>query len=208
MRYWIMRLFLAERPRPPLFDGLGIGGRLPSRQEYLAAVFGADIAFRHRKRNYVYKAFPADDAQYLAGVIGRERALAISLPPEQKFAPSSVTDWETANVFLNTSGGVDGQKIAMQDINTIGKPLSVIRSLVDHINSEHKDADWQITVNAITSQEGFWTAVERNKNHISEIDLNFAVPNIWGGTEETTTALRGRLETLWHGLEIGGRQRI
>ena len=78
----------------------------------------------------------------------------------------------------------------MQAVRIVGQPLNVFRSLADHINHNNTNADWAISVNAITSEQEFWTAVDRYKGRIAELDLNFVAPNIWGGTTETENALK------------------
>ncbi|MGY4466850.1 D-lyxose ketol-isomerase [Bradyrhizobium sp. LB9.1b] len=79
------------------------------------------------------------------------------------------------------------QLAAMQQ--SVGHPLPVFRSLVGHLNQTFSEGDWLIEVNPVTTKEEFWSVADRYKGHIAEVDLSFAVPNIWGGQSETEKAL-------------------
>ena len=73
--------------------------------------------------------------------------------------------------------------------NVLGDPTAIFGSLASHINSA-ETSDWLIEINPITRRDEFWSAAQRYSGHISEIDLHFAVPNIWDGEFETEKALR------------------
>lgn len=197
MKYWMMRLFLTSRH-------MGLFSTLPpseSRKQYLSRIFGADINFQHRKKPYVYKAFNVGATEYLMGVVGKEHTISVGSSPTESFARKAVPDWQTSNVFVDPSGESDGQKVAMQDVRVVGQPLNVFRSLADHINHTNQTADWNISVNAITSEQEFWSAVARYKGRIAELDLNYVAPNIWGGTSETENALK-KLHTENNAQEV------
>jgi hypothetical protein len=185
MRYVMMRLSLARRDEGTIFQGLP---PRQSRQVYLQEVFGQEIQFEHYANTYVYEPFRSPEQEKIAGVIGREHGVVIGRPPEEKFAREEISDWETANVLIDSSDHPDGQKVAMQV--ALGQPPAIFRSLVDHINETHQAAEWIVAVYPITRREEFWTAVERYRGHITEVDFSFAVPNIWGGQTETEKALR------------------
>ena len=162
----------------------------PTRQEFLRRVFGGEIRFLHRKMNYVYKPYFEIGQRFAVGVIGREQTITISGPPEEEFAPRTIIDWETSNVFVDTSASADGQVLAMQQVVAIGQPLSVLRSLVDHINFQNSSEEWAVAVNPMTRHEEFWSIARKNKGGIQELDLNFVTPNIWGAKEATEVALK------------------
>lgn len=159
-----------------------------SRQDYIKTVFSKEIRFEHYGRAFVFEPFesPLDDK--ITAVLGREDAVTVAGPPEQKFAHSDVSSWDTANVLIDASQSEAGQKAAMQT-NVLGDPTAIFRSLASHINSA-ETSDWLIEINPITRRDEFWSAAQRYSGHISEIDLHFAVPNIWDGESETEKALR------------------
>lgn len=185
MRYTMMQLFLTRRVAEG--DLLSLLEPAQTRKQYLDRVFAKEVRFQHYNRPHVYKPFPmVADRSHIVGVIGKEHTITVAGPPEESFVPKPVEDWETANLLLDPSE--TEQRAAMQA--AVGSPLHIFRSLVDYINLANPDADWTIMANAVTRTEQFWSAVERNKGHIAEIDLSFVVPNIWGGSSETEKALK------------------
>lgn len=187
MRYWMMRLFLVSRAEGTIFATLE---PKETRQQYIQRAFGSEMRFQYRGEPLVYKPFKSPIDSFICAVIGREHPVTVSGPPEEQFAPKTVPDWEHANIFIDSSGGNEGQKIAMQQVGVVGQPLAVMRALVDYINFSQSNAEWSIAANPITRKEEFWSAVDRYKDHIKELDLEFVTPNIWGGESATEKALK------------------
>ena len=150
----------------------------------------SDIRFEHRNDPFAYHYFQILEDRYIVAAVGRETSQIIGLPPEKGFEHKAVPDWETANVFLDISSSGDGQKIAMQNVSDIGTPLPIFRSVIDHINDAQPDSDWLMAANPITKRDEFWGVAKRHQGRISEIDLRFVPPNIWGGASETEKALK------------------
>lgn len=149
-----------------------------TRSKYLAQVFGSDHIFRYWQKNYVYKAFTDKVVDnFVLGVIAREHTVTISGPPQEQFAHKDVPDWDTANVFLDSSDHSDGQKLACQSVRGMGEPIALFRHLVDQINAENQSADWALSVNPITNEKDFWQIAKRYEGKIGELDLNFIAPN-------------------------------
>lgn len=190
MQYSMMRLFLANRKQPDLFRDRDVRSAPLSRADFLRAVFAAEVRFVHANRIHVYTPYPSSDPNILAGIVARERTVTIGKPPEEGYKKEIVPDWDTANVFIDVSGDLDGQKVAMQESDVAARPIAVFRSLTDYLNETYVTSDWLISVNTITSEQGFWDAVAKYRGNITEIDLVFAAPNIWGGKTETENALK------------------
>jgi hypothetical protein len=186
----MMRLFLADRFAGTLWEDEPRDTEHSTREEYLRSVFTNEVRFKHRKQTYVFTPYPSPSGAILTGVVAREHTITVGRPPEENYQKADVPDWDTANVFIDVSGHDDGQKVAMQDVGSVGAPLSVFRSLADYINRREQLADWLIAVNSITSDKDFWKVVAENQGHITEIDLVFAAPNIWGGVSETEKGLK------------------
>jgi hypothetical protein len=189
LQYWMMRLFLADRLAGTLFEEGPVSRRL-SRENYLRKAFASEIRFSHRKRVHVYTPFPDAGDSILSGVVAREHTITIAKSPEEKYQKEDVPDWDTANVFIDVSDEADGQKVAMQDVTSVGSPLAIFRSLVDHINGADRGSDWLMAVNTITSDADFWKVMAENQGRITEIDFAFVAPNIWKGESETEKALK------------------
>jgi hypothetical protein len=193
MRYSMLQLFLARRLGSD--DLFATFDPATSRDEHLKRVFSVETSFLHYKRAYVYKPFSSPNDQHIVGVIAKEHTVTVSGPPEEAFVHKQVEDWETANVVIDLAQ----QMVAVQP--TVGQPIHIFRSLTDHINNSYPDADWAIAINPITRTEQFWSAAERYQGHITELDLSFEVPNIWGGQSATEKAL-SELKTQNNAQEV------
>jgi hypothetical protein len=150
-----------------------------TRQDYLAEVFGGSIAFIYRKipYNYIYITRIGD---ILAARIGRPRRELRTSGPEEEYAPFEDAGNIAVNVFIDTAGDPDGQKVAIQFNTSVGSPSSLIETLVRKINEADVDADWQIEVRPIIDENTFWTTVEKNEKSITSIQFKLVAPNVLG----------------------------
>lgn len=183
MRYTMLQLFLAQRVNAD--DLFAILPPRQTRQEYLETTFSKEMRFDYWKHPFVFKPFRSPEDGYVVGVIAKEHKVTVAGPPEEGFAAKQVEDWDTANLLIDSR---TTQLAAMQQ-GAVGQPLQIIKALIDHINENLKTSEWIIEVNPVTTKEEFWTIADRYKGHIAEVDLSFAVPNIWGGQSETEKAL-------------------
>ena len=189
MRYSLLRLLLVQRDTSPLV--LQSGYRYPghSREEYLKEVFGKTFEFNYRQSRYTY-AFIGQEGLVLLGRIGRLKSEKIDQGPETGFAETSSPRWHAANFLLNTVNSPDGQKIAFEEIQTVGSPLAVTKGLIENINSIGADAKWEIIVNPITEEQDFWQMVDKYEGKITEMEFSFVAPNLFGGRDKTTKLLK------------------
>ena len=193
MRYSLLRLLLVEKKIPTLLEKMGEVHPEHSREEYLKEVFSKTFQFEIRNSVYAY-AFIGQKGSVLLGRVGKLKSETIDLGPDTGFAETNEDRWHAANFLLDTSNGGDGQKIAFEEIAQVGSnPLSIIRSMVEHINSTNPEAKWEINANTITKTQEFWDTVNKYKNKITEMELSFVAPNLFGGRDKTTERLRA-----WH----------
>jgi hypothetical protein len=183
MRYVYLRLFLSEiEQRPILIETGDISPRL-ERQDYLTDVFNRTWTFVHRGIDMVYvpiRRDEGDDQTFTFGRVGKQVTSHENAGPEDKFEPTQKIGWRAANMLLNTSSDQDGQKLAMQASTEVGKPLAVINSLAQHINSQNDDSGWAIAVNYIVERQSFWEAVEKYRGQITRAEFTFVTPNVLG----------------------------
>ncbi len=135
MQFDMIRLVLVSRAQTSLFEGLdGSGARL-SREDWLRSTFGREIVFFHRGNQYHYVPQANDLGGLLSGLVGRQIQTTENEPPEHKFRETVRSPWRAAIILLDPSHHEDGQKIAFEVKQNIGRPLSVIRSLCKTINA-------------------------------------------------------------------------
>lgn len=183
MRYVYLRLFLSEIEQPPILLKTGtIQQRLP-RQEYLEDVFNRRWHFSHYSKDMVYVPIErgeGDDQTFTFGRVGRKVSSSENASPDEKFETTKHVAWMAANLLLNTSSSPDGQKLAIQDRIEVGKPISIINSLVNHINETLEDSGWIISANPIVERQSFWEAVEKHKGQITRAEFTYVTPNVLG----------------------------
>ena len=189
MYYSYHRLLLVERTIPPIFQASGHQHPEHSRQDYLKEVFSKLFKFQNRRIPYAFANIGEVDSVIL-GRVGRLKAETIEEGPETGFAEKIEQRWHAANYLVDTSDHADGQKIAIEEISEFGSTLSITRSMIDHINSSNANARWEIYAETIADKQEFWEVVSRYKGKITELELSFVAPNIFGGRDKTTTRLR------------------
>ena len=168
---------------------MGKGPPEHSREEYLKEAFSETFQFEIRQSAYGY-AYIGQKGSILLGRVGRLKSETIDLGPETGFAEKNENRWHAANFLLDVGDHEDGQKIAFEEISKIGSPLSITRGLIQHINSKNAEAKWEINAHAITETQDFWEAVSKYKGEITEMELSFVAPNLFGGRDKTTELLR------------------
>ena len=190
MRYSLLRLLLIQREIPPMLPQMGKDHPEHSREEYLKEVFSKTFQFESRRSAYGY-AYIGQEGSVLLGRVGKLKSETIDLGPDTGFAEINEDRWHAANFLLDVSDHEDGQKITFEEkISQVGTPLSVTRGMIEHINSENTEARWEINANTITETQTFWEAVDKYKGKITEMELSFVAPNLFGSRDKTTELLR------------------
>jgi hypothetical protein len=94
-----------------------------------------------------------------------------------------------ANVFVDTAGDPDGQKMAFQVNARVGSPRLIADALIQRINDIGVDAAWQIDIHPITDVDTFWEAVGQHASETTSLQLIFAAPNVLGLMNNITKEL-------------------
>jgi hypothetical protein len=131
-----------------------------------------------------------DDQVFTFGRIGKQVVSQENSGPDEKFEKTEHVGWRASNLLLNTSSDPDGQKLAMQERGDVGKPLSVINSLLQHINTANPDSGWLVTVNPIVEKQSFWEAAEKYKGQITRAEFTYVTPNVLGIRSELNKRLK------------------
>jgi hypothetical protein len=183
MRYIYLRLFLTSVDLPPLLVTSGHLAQKLSRTKFISKIFSERWDFEHYGTTMVYLPIPPEDVNgdiFCFGRVGKLVTDHVNDGPEAMFAPASRQSWRAANVAVDTRDFDDGQKVAMQVRTDVGKPLAVLNSLVQHINAEHPDSGWLISVNSVAKVASFWQAIEDNKGAITRAEFTYVTPNVLG----------------------------
>lgn len=183
LKYSYLRVFALEVEVPPILVASGSAPSFRTRAEYLQETFSKKIEFEHWAKTFVYMPIgvdPVEEGAICSGRIGAQKTSNINAGPEEFFEPDTVTNWLASNFLLDTRDFNDGQKIAMQNRSDVGKPLSILSSLIKHINEANPDAGWELAVNSITEKTTFWQAVDEYSGQITRAEFKYATPNVLG----------------------------
>jgi hypothetical protein len=165
----------------------------PTREAFLRQVFGRPMEFQHRNNTFYYVPVSEDPSGALIGRIGREFESEENLAPEHKFESVTRPGWKAAVVAVNPIHLDDGQgqKVAVHHHRTVGRPFSVLASLVRHINETgERTAAYHIEVAPIFDSSTFWTFAERNRGDITVLTFDLATPNPLDGKDAIEQELK------------------
>ena len=183
MRFIYLRLFLTSIDLPPLLVKSGFPSEKRTRAQYISDVFSKRWDFKHYGTTMIFLPIPPEDINgdvFCFGRIGKEVTDLVNDGPETLFADRSLKSWRAANIAVDSRDFEDGQKIAIQVKDYVGKPLAILNSLVQHVNSENPDSGWLISVNAVTKVASFWEAVNDHKGSITKAEFTYVTPNVLG----------------------------
>src|SRR5690348_10707670 len=124
MQFDLFRMALSERAQLDLFDP----ATRPTREAWLRDVLSREIIFMHRKEQFHYAPDPhaPPEGQDIVGRIGRKRAAVENEPPARGLVETKRDKWTAARLLIDPSHHADGQKIAMENVQSVGKPFGLL----------------------------------------------------------------------------------
>lgn len=184
MQYQYFRLFLTERDQRQIFE------HPIDRHQYLIEALGVErIDFEGRGAKYSYVHIGTFDDVVISR-IGREKTEIKNDGPETGFEETAKDEWHAVNVFIDTSGSPDGQKMVVGLSPQVGAPKAITQYFIERLNEINPGSKWRIIVNPIIDQHDFWDVAKKYKGRLTRLDLRFVSPNIFGGKDATAKALR------------------
>lgn len=101
------------------------------REQWLRRVFSRERLFTHFNSDFVFKPEPGlDSTDLIAGWIARERRMMERTSPAEGLVPAEHQFWQAAFLIIDPAEHPDGQKIAMEASQQVGKPEAVLSSLL------------------------------------------------------------------------------
>jgi hypothetical protein len=184
-RFELFRLSLVPRDQRRLFD------EEITKEGYLRRAFTRDWVFQHRGTEFHYKAnkkFSTPEA--LLGRLGRQVTSEENRPPEEDFIEIVHDGWKACVLVVDPTDHADGQKASLQIDRQVGKPNSLMASLIKAINEEYTDAPYSLEAQPIFDSSTFWQFAEENKGLITSLTFEFVVPNgLWSARDNAREGL-------------------
>lgn len=124
------------------------------------------------------------------GRIGRALSTEENTSPDEGFKETIHAGWRAVTIVVDPKHHDDGQKVAVEVNNRVGKAKGLISGLVDAINETYPHTAYAVEVAAIINAESFWHFAEQNKGMITRLTFEFVAPNMFGGTDDLSEELR------------------
>jgi len=187
-RFELYRLSLLPRAHDDFFEP---GPDKISREQWLRRVFNEEQPFVHHGSQFHYVPAQQDsDAGPVIGRVGRKVFREENRPPSEGLEDFTHEAWLAAVLVLDPTHHDDGQKLAIQNVTDVGKPIMLVKRLISAINERYPNGPYAIEVGQIIDEQSFWDFVERNKGKVTSMTLEFIAPNMFGGDDEITNDLR------------------
>jgi len=170
----LFHLSLLEQTQIGLFES----SIKPTREAWLRESFGSSFKFTHRTIECHW--VPADtEGGFIAGNVVRSHPRRHHMPPEEGALEVVSEEWQGAMVVIDPSHHDDGQKLSFERDQTLGRPRSVLQSMIAHVNATF-GAPYVIEPKPIFSEGDFWDWAAAHEYRMRKIAFEFIVPNMFG----------------------------
>lgn len=189
MQLFLMRLMLD--PRAPAAHA-GVRPGVPhDRESWLRAIFSKEIVFLHRGADFHFVPLPeVGTPEIMVGRVGRRVVAVENQPPQNFFSETEHESWRAALVLIDPRAHENGQLIAAEMVPEVGRPLPIMDSLAQSINTGTPPEPYFVEVNAITDTKTFWDFEKENRGHIVDITFELHVPNMFGIRDDLDKELK------------------
>ena len=188
-RFELYRLSLLPNINGDLFEA---GEDKVTREQWLRRVFNQEQPFINRNSKFHYVPAAQDSpANPVIGRIGRKILREENRPPSEGLEDVTHEAWIAAVLVLDPTHHDDGQKLALQTIDDVGRPLTLITKLVSTINERYPYGPYAIQVAQITEEQSFWDFIKKNEGRVTSVTLDFIAPNMFGSDDEFSNEMRG-----------------
>jgi hypothetical protein len=184
----LYRLSLLPRTHGDLFAD---GPDKINREQWLREVFGKEQPFSHRGSDFHYVPTHQDsNTGDIIGKVGRKVLRDENKPPSEGLEDITHEAWMAAMLVLDPTHHDDGQKLAIQSVNAVGKPIMLVKSLVSTINERSPHGPYLIQAAQIIEEQSFWDFVKENEGKVTSLTLDFIVPNMFGSSDEFSNEIK------------------
>jgi hypothetical protein len=187
MDFYIFRVSLIHEQN--LFVSLS-DGETTSREQWIRRIFSSERKFVHFGSEFLFKpenSIVSDDL--LFGWIARPKSLLERTPPEEGLHPTEHESWQAAFVIVDPTEHADGQKVAMETSQSVGKPEAILASLFK-IYEQELHAPYGAQIFAVTDEASFWGFAKSHQNRIKAVTFNVAAPNMFNDRNDFQQELR------------------
>ena len=186
MKLFLFRLSLSEPDQKGLFSK--ITEAQLTREEFLRRIFSVSFSFDHRKDIKLKYHFIEEVDGVIYAAICRwvsEEAETNQIDPFEK---SNLGRWKKAAFLFNIKD--DQQVLGIDFVNGVGRPNSVVSSLVETVNAITLGQEYRIDFFNLPTAGSFNKAVREYKGDITSVSFDLVIPNPPSVEDSTRKALR------------------
>ncbi len=162
-----------------------------TREDWIRTTFDARFTFRHHGKSFhwvPYKSYP----NLVVGTIERKKSRLQHRAPDEGAAEFEGEEWQGSMVIIDPVHHPDGQKIAFELDGDVGRPTSILTSLVTVLNSE-TDSPYALVVKPLFDADNFRNFAKRHGELMQYVKFSFVVPNMFFGTSTSVDQGLGRM---------------
>jgi len=176
--FQLYRLALIERVQPDLYD---FDNDISTREQCIRRIFSNHFKFDHRGNEFHY--VPKNVEGLIIGKIGREKVFEESSSPSEGLSEMERKTWQASVIVVDPSDSEDGQKLAMQWLDLVGKPSSILKSMIIAVNNDYPRIRFSFEIDEIVDVTNFWSFVSANEGKITQVTFDVPVPNMFGSSD-------------------------
>lgn len=151
--------------------------RVITREEWLREVFSSGFKFK-TKKNEIHWVPEKIDGVLITGRLIKNHARRRNRPPEEGAVEEIVDEWQGSIFVLDPTKHSNGQKVAFERDNTLGKFVSVMNRLAEYLNSL-ENSPFIVEPKPIFNKESFWKWAETYDFRLKKINFEFITPNMF-----------------------------
>jgi hypothetical protein len=160
-----------------------------SREGVMKKILEENVDFQNLAREFSYRHVKTVNNQYIIGYMGRKALVEHELKVSNSFIRKKEEEWPYRTIIIDTAP--DSQIVAFQEFkkNEFNSPNLVLGEYSKKLNESLPDYGWHIEFEAITSEEAFWTFVQKHEGQIVSLHFSLNVPNLFGTDDELNREL-------------------
>lgn len=176
-----------------LFALLDANGGWPTREQWLRKFFGSQQDFTHSNTKFVFmpefEIVGERASNLLFGWIARETEQLERTAPSDGLELIKHRAWQAAFIAIDPTEHPDGQKFAFENLQAIGKPEAVLRSIVKTMNIE-ENSPYYGEAYPIVEGGTFSKFALDHGDLIKSITFDVAAPNMFNDRNDFQDELR------------------
>ncbi|RCK51909.1 hypothetical protein [Thalassospira xiamenensis] len=196
MKLYLHRMNLKKRTQIDIEEFLLHEKSVINRELWLRDVFSKQFEFAYRGSSIFFVPEPSEtttiDPKYIVGWLARDRTMSERSAPWEGLEPKRHLFWKAALILIDPTHHEDGQKIAFQYQQEVGKPEPILDALAKYLSNplEQSWGPYSVSIYPIIHEKSFFIFAEQHRGKIKEITYEISVPNMFNSPDDFSNEMR------------------